>query len=216
MSSIEIEAKTTQEAIEKACEHFHLSEQELDIEVLETKSTGIFGIAGNKKAKIRVTPKKDNDIAVAQETLNKIISLISADTKVSAEKKGDDIILKIEGNNPGILIGPQGKTLEALEFIVNKAVNKASKKKVRVVVDFENYRQRREESLKRLAFKMGEKAKQTKKTVIIDPISPHDRRIVHLALKGDHLVQTKSEGEGFLKKVLIVPNKKKVDEKQNG
>jgi spoIIIJ-associated protein len=213
MSSVEIEAKTKQEAIEKACKHFNLTEEELDIDALEVISTGIFGLVGSKKVKIRVTPKKDNSVEVAQEILKKIVSLISADTKISAEKKGDDIILNIEGNNPGILIGHKGKTLEALEFIINKAVNKVFEKKVRVVVDSENYRQRSEESLRRLALKMGEKAKKTKKTVTIDPISPHDRRIVHLALKGDHYVQTKSEGEGLFKKVYIVPNKKKIDEK---
>lgn len=213
MSSVEIEAKTKQEAIEKACKHFNLTEEELDIEALEVISTGIFGLIGNKKVKIRVTPKKDNSVEVAQEILKKIVSLISADTKISAEKKGDDILLNIEGNNPGILIGHKGKTLEALEFIINKAVNKVFEKKVRVIVDSENYRQRSEESLRRLALKMGEKAKKTKKTVTIDPISPHDRRIVHLALKGDHYVQTKSEGEGLFKKVYIVPNKKKIDEK---
>lgn len=215
MSSTEIEAKTTQEAIEKACKHFNLSEEELDIEVLETRSVGIFGLAGNKKAKIRATPKRDDSIALAQEILTKIISLISPDTKISAEKKGDDIVLNIEGNNPGILIGPKGKTLEALEFIINKAVNKASEKKVRVIVDAENYRQRREEFLERLAFRMGEKAKKTGKTVTIDPISPHDRRIVHLALKGDSHLQTKSNGEGFFKGVFIIPNKKKIDQNQN-
>lgn len=215
MSSVEIEAKTTQEAIKKACEHFHLREEELDIEVLESRSAGIFGLAGNKKAKIRVTPKRDSSIALAQEILTKIISLISPDTKISAEKKGDDIVLNIEGNNPGIVIGPKGKTLEALEFIINKAVNKASEKKVRVIVDAENYRQRREDFLKRLAFKMGEKAKKTRKTVTIDPMSPHDRRIVHLALKGDYQLQTKSNGEGFFKSVFIIPNKKKIDKNQN-
>lgn len=213
MSSIEIEAKTMQEAIERACKHFQLGEEELDIEVLKSISTGIFGIVGNKKTKIRATPKKDNSVVVARETLQNIISLISVDSKISAEKKGDDIILNIEGNNPGILIGPKGKTLEALEFIINKAVNRASKKKVRVIVDSENYRQRREESLKRLALKMGEKAKKTKKTVTIDPISPHDRRIIHLTLKEDTQVQTKSEGEGLFKRVFIIPNKKKIDEK---
>ena len=207
MSSVEIEAKTKQEAIEKACKHLNLTEEELDIEALGVISTGIFGLVGSKKVKIRVTPKKDNSVEVAQEILKKIVSLISADTKISAEKKGDDIILNIDGNNPGILIGHKGKTLEALEFIINKAVNKVFEKKVRVIVDSENYRQRSEESLRRLALKMGEKAKKTKKTVTIDPISPHDRRIVHLALKGDHYVQTKSEGEGLFKKVYIVPNK---------
>jgi len=215
MSSTEIEAKTTQEAIEKACKHFNLSEEELDIEVLETKSVGIFGLAGNKKAKIRATPKRDDSIALAQEILTKIISLVSPDTKISARKTVDDIVLNIEGNNPGILIGPKGKTLEALEFIINKAVNKASEKKVRVIVDAENYRQRRQEFLERLAFRMGEKAKKTRKTVTIDPISPHDRRIVHLALKGDSHLQTKSNGEGFFKGVFIIPNKKKIDQNQN-
>jgi spoIIIJ-associated protein len=216
MSSIEIEAKTTQEAIERACKHFHLDEEELDIEVLESRSTGIFGVVGNKKVKIRVTPRKDTCIVLAQETLKKMISLISADTKISAEKKGDDIILNIEGNNPGILIGHRGRTLEALEFIVNKVVNKASEKKVRVIVDSENYRQRREEFLQRLAFRMGEKAKKTKRTVTIDPISPHDRRIVHLTLKGDQQISTKSKGEGLFKEVLIIPKQKEDDERQNG
>jgi len=215
MSSTEIEAKTTQEAIEKACKHFNLSEEELDIEVLETRSVGIFGLAGNKKAKIRATPKRDNSTALAQEILTKIVTLISPDTKISARRKADDIVLNIEGNNPGLLIGPKGKTLEALEFIINKAVNKASEKKVRVIVDAENYRQRREEFLERLAFRMGEKAKKTRKTVTIDPISPHDRRIVHLALKGDYQLQTKSNGEGFFKSVFIIPTKKKIDKNQN-
>jgi len=216
MASIEIEARTTQEAVEKACKHFHLGPEDLDIEVLESGSTGIFGIVGNKKTRIRVTPKKDTSVEVAQETLRKIISLISGDSRISAEKKGDDIVLTIEGNNPRILIGHRGRTLEALEFIVNKAVNKASEKKVRVLVDSENYRQRREEFLRRLAFKMGEKAKRTRKPAATDPISPHDRRIVHIALKEDHQVQTKSKGEGFLKNVFVIPNKKNIDEEQAG
>ncbi|MCD6265127.1 MAG: protein jag [Deltaproteobacteria bacterium] len=215
MSSVEIEAKTTQEAIKKACKHFNLNEEELNIEVLETRSAGIFGLAGNKKAKIRATPKKDSDIALAQEILTKIISLISPDAKISVEKKVDDIVLNIGGNNPGILIGPKGKTLEALEFIINKAVNKASEKRVRIIVDVENYRQRRQEFLERLAFRMGEKAKKTRKPVRIDPMSPHDRRIVHLTLKGDCQLQTKSNGEGFFKSVFIIPNKKKIDKNKN-
>ena len=215
MSSIEIEAKTTQEAVEKACKYFNLSKEELDIEVLESRSVGIFGLTGNKKVKIRATPKNDNYLGFAQETLERIVSSISSDTKILAEKKGDDIILNIKGNNPGVLIGPKGKTLEAIEFIINKAVNRISEKQVRVIVDAENYRQRREDFLKRLAFKMGEKAKKINKTVTIDPISPHDRRIVHLALKGDNQVRTKSKGEGFFKKVLIIPGKTDTQEEQN-
>lgn len=214
MSSIEIEAKTTQEAIEKACEHFQMSQEELDIEVLESRSAGIFGIAGNRKAKIKATPKGEASMKLAQEALTRIISLISPDTEVSAERRGDDIILNCKGNNPGILIGSQGKTLEALEFIINKAVNRVSEKKIRVIVDTENYRKRREESLQRLAIEMGEKAKKTGKPIITNPMNPHERRTIHLALKGDRGIQTKSKGEGLYKKILIIPNKSRVDEKQ--
>ena len=215
MSSIEIEAKTTEEAIQKACEHLHLSQEDLDIEVLESRSAGIFGLVGNKKARIRVKIKTDSSMLVAQETLERIISLMSLDSKVTAEKKGDDIVLNMEGNNAGILIGYKGRTLEALEYIVNRAVNKVAENRVRVILDSENYRQRKEESLRRLALKMSEQAKKTRKTATINAINPHDRRIVHLALKGDPHVQTKSDGEGLLKKVHIIPNRRKADEKQS-
>jgi len=212
MTSIEIEAKTTEEAIKKACEHFQLSESELDIEILESRSTGIFGIVGNRKSKVKATPKEKSGTEFAREVLTKILSLLSLETTVSAGKKDDDIVLDIKGNNTALLIGHKGKTLEALEFIVNKAVNKASEQRVRVIIGTENYRQRREEFLKRLAFRMSEKAKKTGKAVIINPISPHDRRIIHLTLKGDQQVQTESNGEGLFKEVLIIPNKKKIDE----
>lgn len=215
MSSIEIEARTTEEAIKKACEHLHLSQEDLDIEVLESRSAGIFGLIGNKKARIRVKIKTDNSMLVAEETLERIISLMSLDSKVSGEKKGDDIVLNIEGSNTAILIGYKGRTLEALEYIVNKVVNKAAEKKVRVILDSENYRQRREESLQRLALKMGDQAKRTGKTVTMNAINPHDRRIIHLTLKGDPQVQTKSDGEGLLKRVYIIPNRKNTNEKQS-
>jgi len=84
-----------------------------------------------------------------------------------------------------------------------------------VILDSENYKQRREDSLRRRALKMGEQAKRTGKTVTINAINPHDRRIIHLALKGDPQVQTKSDGEGLLKKVYIIPNGKKTNETQS-
>ncbi len=216
MSSIEIEAKTKKEAVIKACNHFQLSEEDLNIEVLEDRSTGIFGIVGNRRVKIKASPVDDGPVAIARQTLEKITSLISGDTKVSAKKKGDNIWLNIQGNNPRILIGHKGKMLEALQIIVNKAVNKSSDKSIRVVVDAENYRQKREESLKRLALRLSEKAKKTKRKVSTNPINPHERRVIHLALRDDRQIQTKSQGSGIYKKVLVMPSqnseKEPVDE----
>jgi spoIIIJ-associated protein len=208
MQTIEIEAKTIENAIEMACKHFSSTEDELNIEILKNKSTSIFGIIGSKKVKIKATPKIDSASLIAGDILKKITLLMSVDTEISAEKKDGNIFLNIKGNSSGILIGYKGKTLEALEFIVNKAVNKAYGKKIRVIVDSENYRQKKEESLKELAFKMSEKVKKTGKVAVINPKSPYDRRIIHLALKNDHEVQTRSKGEGLFKKILIIPKQK--------
>lgn len=154
-------------------------------------------------------------MVLAQEILERITSLMSLDSKVSASKKDDDILLNIEGDHAGILIGYKGRTLDALEFIVNKAVNKTAQKKVRVILDSENYKQRREDALQRRALKLGEQAKRTGKAITINALNPHDRRIIHLALKGDPQVQTRSDGEGLLKKVHIIPNRKKTNENQS-
>jgi len=207
-TTIEIEAKTTEDAIEMACKHFSSTEDELNIEILEKKATSIFGIVGSKKVKIKATPKTYSASLIARDILKKITSLMSVDTEISAEKKDGTVFLNIKANSSGILIGYKGKTLEALEFIVNKAVNKAYGKKIRVIVDSENYRQKKEESLKELALKMSEKVKKTGKVATISPKSPYDRRIIHLALKNDYDVQTKSKGEGLFKKIFVIPKQR--------
>jgi len=213
MNSYEFEGKTTEEAIEKASRHLDLPTEELRIDIVEPGSAGIFGLVGSKKAKIKVTvksePKADEEdgLDLAKETLENILALIPVVTTINAERVDGNIALNIEGDKSGLLIGRRGKTLDALQFIVNKIVNKALEKKIRVVVDSENYRQRRRESLTQLALRMGDKAKRINKPVTMNPLNPRDRRIVHLALKKDGKLDTRSKGEGLLKKVLIIPKK---------
>ena len=128
-------------------------------------------------------------------------------TTVSAAQNDGTIALNIEGDTSGLLIGLKGRTLDALQFIVNKIVNKALEKRTQVVVDSENYRQRRRESLIQMALRMGEKAKNIGKPVVTNLLNPHDRRIVHMALRDDESLDTKSRGEGILKKILIIPER---------
>ena len=215
MKTYEFEGKTAEEAIENASRHLTLTMEEMNIEILEPGSAGIFGLVGGKKAKIKVHVKTEPETAdgedgliLAKETLENILALIPAETIVNAERTDGNIALEIEGDKSGLLIGRKGKTLDALQFIVNKIVNKALEKKVRVAVDSENYRQRREESLTQLALRMGDKAKRIKKPVTMNPLNPRDRRIVHLALREDGGLDTRSRGEGPLKKVLIIPKNK--------
>ena len=209
----EFVGKTTEEALENASRELDLQPEELNFDILEPGSAGIFGLVGGKKAKIRVTLEKpeeainENGVQLARESLEKILELIPVETTVYAEQTDGKIALRIEGDKSGLLIGRRGKTLDALQYIVNKIVNKALDKKTYVVVDSENYRKRREESLTQLALSMGDKAKKIKKPVSTNLLNPHDRRIVHLTLQEDIDLDTKSRGDGLLKKVVIIPKK---------
>jgi spoIIIJ-associated protein len=209
----EFEGKTTEEALETASRELNIPQEELNFDIIEPGSAGIFGLVGGKRAKIKVTLEKpeekidENGLQVARETLEKILEMIPVETTVSAQKTNGKIALNIQGDKSGLLIGRRGKTLDALQYIVNKIVNKALDKKLYIVVDSEDYRSRREESLAQLALKMGDKAKKTKKPVTTNLLNPHDRRIVHLTLKEDEDLDTKSRGEGLLKKVVIIPKK---------
>jgi spoIIIJ-associated protein len=209
----EFEGKTTEEALENASRELKMPQEELNFDIIEPGSAGIFGLVGGKRAKIKVIledPEEEideNGLRVARETLEKILALIPVETTVSAQKTDGKIALNIQGDKSGLLIGRRGKTLDALQYIVNKIVNKALEKKLYIVVDSEDYRSRREESLTQLALKMGDKAKKIKKPVTTNLLNPHDRRIVHLTLKEDDDLDTKSRGEGLLKKVVIIPKK---------
>ncbi len=216
--TFEFEAKTEEEAIDTACRQLGLTSDEMEIEILEPGSGGIFGLVGGRKAKIKVIVTKEqpesktleegDGIEVAREALEKILALIPMEeTTVRAEHVDGSIVLSIEGDKSGLLIGRKGRTLDALQFIVNKIVNKTLESRARVVVDSENYRERRREFLVQMAVSMGEKAKKTQRPVGTNLLNPHDRRIVHLALREDDELSTKGKGDGVLKKVIILPRR---------
>ena len=149
----------------------------------------------------------EGDLIVARESLEKILSLIPMDATVRVEKCNGRIELNIEGDSSGILIGRRGRTLDALQYIVNKVVNKTREKRIQIQIDSENYRQRRRDTLAQMAKKLGEKAKKTHKSVATNLLNPHDRRIVHLTLKEDRELDTRSRGDGIMKKVVIIPKR---------
>jgi len=153
------------------------------------------------------TPVSNEEgLSVAKDALENILSLIPMEgTTVKAKMNENIIALDIEGDKSGLLIGRKGRTLDALQFIVNKIVNKTLERRTQVVVDSESYRKRRKEFLTQMAVQMGDKAKRIRKPVATNLLYPHDRRIVHLALRDDRELNTKSRGEGLFKKVIIIP-----------
>ena len=227
MEFMEFDGKSTEEAIARACAHFQLPAESLDIEIISVGSPGLFGIGG-RKARIRVVMQRDEDegggagegelegeaeadlLPRAQELMERILELMGEKAKVAGRFDDEDrLSLSIDAQDPGLLIGKQGQTLEALQYLLTKMVAKRARRKVRVFIDIESYRARHQEALTQLAIKSGEKVKKSGKPVTLNPMNPHDRRIIHLALQGDKDVKTMSRGEGLYKKVVVYPMRKK-------
>jgi spoIIIJ-associated protein len=220
---IEKEARSVEEAIEQICKELGKERDELEFEVIEEKSRGIFGLMGNKRVKVRAQVKGeqhdqergeeaqeagDDILTYAKTVLERIVAGISVSATIEGRVEGGTIYLNIKGDGSGLLIGRHGQTLDAIQYIVGRIVGKQLGEKRMVVVDTERYRERRQENLEQMAQRMGEKAKSTGRPVSLQPMSASDRRIVHLALKHDREIETRSEGEGGMKNIKIVPRKR--------
>lgn len=211
MSVIEVEEKSIEDAIALACQKLKLPREKLEIEILSKGSSGIFGIVGARKAKIRATakvPPVELTAEKAKEVLTEILSHIDLPNVIEWEPKEDYLYLNIISNGSGLLIGKRGKTLNALQYLVSKIASRLAGENVSVVVDTEHYRSKRELSLTELARELGEKVKKSGRPLTTGPMSAQDRRVIHLALKGEQEVRTKSKGEGNLRRVVIYPVKK--------
>ena len=247
---LEYEGKSVDSAVQKACEELNISRGRIQYDILSYGSTGIFGLVGAKRAKIRVVPDgngnhDDVDLTVkttagggaseketpaqesestpahapmdpaiveaavekGREALENIVGKISGGTQIVAECDAESIQLNISGGNSAILIGKRGQTLEAIQYIVDKIVNRQNEQRLRVQIDVENYMKNRRANLRDLAERLAEKSKRTGKPVTLGQMNAHDRRIVHIALKDDRGVRTQSRGDGFYRKLIIFPKK---------
>ncbi len=333
MDAIEFVGKNTEEAIYNACKHFDTTPEKLDIQILSTGTTGIFGLVGGKKARIKAflkeqppqeplvdlsdlemeirgkraepetiapekaaeevpeeppaqpepapapppqppkrpevavqaepedteEPESDEEVEIvsdlepldaapadptedataddqeefdlepedeeeqvaavessedvqkaleiAHSKLDRLITLSGMTASVKGEVTNGRIVMDLTGESSSLLIGKKGKTLDALQYLLTKMVSKEMSKRAYVVVDSENYRDRREKSLADMALRLGEKAKKAGKPITISPMNSHDRRVVHLALQNDKQLRTKSKGEGLLKRIVIFPQR---------
>ena len=143
----------------------------------------------------------------AAKTLREILDRMGIEAEVSAFDDGERIILDAHGAESGLIIGKKGATLDALQYVINRIISKKPSDGPGVVVDAEGYRGRREDSLADLARRLAEKAIKSGRPVPVEPMSPHDRRIVHVTLKEHPDVTTESEGEGAFRRVVIFPKK---------
>ncbi|SDM06281.1 RNA-binding cell elongation regulator Jag/EloR [Halarsenatibacter silvermanii] len=199
-------AETVDEAVEKALAELGIGRTEAEIEILDEGSSGLLGIIGKRDAEVKVTHlKKPEDIG--REFLEKILEAGNLEVEVEhVKEKSDDEQLYYNfhsDNELGLVIGHRGETLDAFQYLTSLAVNRETESYHRVMLDAEGYRERRRETLERLAEKMKRRAIETGRKVMLDPMPPHERRVIHLAVKDDPRVKTYSEGEEPFRKVLI-------------
>jgi len=157
-------------------------------------------------AQVTQTPPpgaEQEHLDLAQETLREILSFWMPEAGLEKGWREDKIYLNIKGDGSGLLIGRKGQTLDALQFIVSKIVDKKVGRHLRLMIDTEEYRGRRERALEKSAFQLADQVLRSGKNQMTPPLNPHERRIVHLALQGDGRFKTKSKGEGTYKRVVI-------------
>ncbi|MBU4310729.1 KH domain-containing protein [bacterium] len=144
----------------------------------------------------------------AKEILEELLKKMGIDTGVSAKEIEDYISLEITTPDSALVIGRQGKTLGALQYLVNLIVNKGKEERIKVILDTEGYRERRKARLMELAEKLAQRAKEENTEIFLEPMNPYERRIIHTTLAGDPDVETESVGEGMERQVVISPKKK--------
>ena len=207
MKEIQVSAKTEERAIEEAVRQLGVdSADDLEIEVIEKATKGFLGF-GSKDAVIKAVVKF-NPEKTAKDFLREMFVAMGIIVNIETELKEKQLLINLSGSDMGILIGKRGQTLDSIQYLVNLVVNKGNAPYLSITLDTENYRQRRKETLESLAYNLAKKVKQTGKKVVLEPMNPYERRIIHSSLQNNKYVTTYSEGEEPYRRVVVTPNRR--------
>ena len=203
MKTIEMTGRNVDDAIDNGLKELKVDKSNVEIEVIEQGSRGLFGL-GAKPAKVKLTLKFNYGIA-AKTFLRDVLEKMNIKCEIHIKDEEDALRINLVGPDMGLLIGYRGETLDALQYLVSLVINKNNKESEykRVILDTENYRKKREETLIRLANKLAYKAQKYKKCISLEPMNPYERRIIHSALQNHPYVTTHSEGDEPYRKVVI-------------
>ena len=206
MRSIEVSSKSVEEALQEGIMQLGVRKDNVQVEILNEASSGLFKLLANKPARVKLTVIHE-PVELIQNFLQEILRLIDLEGEVRIVKEEEENIhVEINGKRMGVLIGKRGNTLNALQYLCNVVLSRNfNEHKRRILLDVENYRQRRESNLQQLAENMAGKATRTNREVSLEPMTPQERRIIHLALKNNTDVTTYSKGEEPFRKVVIAP-----------
>lgn len=224
------ESKTVQSAIDAALTELNCSEEDVEIEVLQEPTKGIFGLS--KMAKVKVTPLNSDEYMSAhlsgeepsvkrevkevreitdlekegKRVLSKALTLMGFQTaKIKSRQDEEGIYLDVHSDSEGLLIGKHGQTVAALQYLVNRMIKDEKSKDARFIVDVGGYRVRHKSILEKMAKKIANRVVESKKEEELQAMSAFDRRIIHMTLKDSGDVETYSTGEGSMRRVVVAP-----------
>ena len=207
MKILEIRSKSKEDAINQALDKLNVKLEDLKIEVLENPTKGFLGFLGAKDGlyKFTVIEKEiEKEVDIAKSFIENILKNSNIDANLSVTQEGNVIKVDIKGQDASALIGRRGETLDSIQLLTGLALNKINKNSsMRVLVDIEDYRSKREESLIRYAHKVAREVSKTKKTKKLDYMNPYERRIIHSALQNNKYVSTYNEGTDPYRRLVI-------------
>jgi spoIIIJ-associated protein len=203
--SIEAVGRTVEEATLKGLAELGLSSDEAELEILAEPSSGFLGLIGSRQARVRLSEKKTPERYLL-EFLQTLLAHFGLQGQTDIVTAGDKVAVSIGGSQMGILIGKRGQTLDALQYLLNVIYHRHfAEHGTRVVLDVGDYREKREQTLRELAYRLAKKATCYHKEVVLEPMNPQERRIIHSALQDHPAVFTYSQGEEPYRKVVIAP-----------
>ncbi|EHQ07938.1 MAG: KH domain-containing protein [Leptonema illini] len=200
----ETDGKTKGDAIRKAMDVLGVGE---DDATFITEGASLLGLVSRKPVTVRVKndKKKLSDNALIRGVTLTVIARLGVEAEIETiEETDENYVAHVNSEDSGFLIGRQGRTLDAIQFLVNLLLNKELKKKKRVLVDVARYRERRKDYLKKLARNIAGRVMKNGKSFLLEAMNPYERRIIHLELEGDAKITTESEGNGLYKRVRVM------------
>jgi len=199
---IEKSAKTVEEAVNLALEELDVTEDQVEIEVLEEGSKSLLGLRKAKEAKVRVT-LFDYATEIARDFLEELFDKMGFEATIDIVEDEEITRVNIESSNSGVIIGRRGETLDALQFLTSLVVNRNNTTYKKIILDTEDYRKKREITLENLADRLAFKVEKTGRSMSLEPMNPYERRIIHSSLQKNNKVETYSVGEDPNRKVVI-------------
>lgn len=210
MKKIVASGKTIEDAVRNGLTELQVTEDRVQVTVLDQPSKGLFGLIGVKEAKVQIEllpePEPVDAIKETERFITEVASKMGLDIIITRKESRDGLTLALSGSGDlGMLIGRRGQTLDALQYLVNIVANRYADSHIRIVLDAEDFRERRRKTLEDLSDRLAGHVIRTRKEIVLEPMSPHERKIIHSQLQDHAKVKTFSKGDEPNRRIVIAP-----------